>query len=269
MRNRFLFKELVELRSVLIRFVALFLFLVFILLATSLAWTKWPTIGATHIPILTFGTPSLATQLFTIMKTSLVPQSVSVIALDPLTPFIAPISIAFMTAFILSFPYLLFALARYISPALYEQERRSIFTLVISSVVLFLFGCVFAYTILIPSTFAILYSFAEPLGVTPFFSLDAFIKTVFGVTIATGIAFLVPIAMIILSFAGFVPVAFWRTHWRIATLVVLAFSAIITPDGSGVTMAILFVPLMLLYGLGIAGNFMYNNKEGARGEIIN
>ena len=258
MGNNLLFKELGELRLIFIRFAAMLFLLVFILLSTSFVWIKLAMFGSTSVPVLVFGTPSLATELFTLMKDSLVPEGVPVITLGPFSPFIAPISIAFMAAFILSFPYLLFSLTRYISPALYDKERRSLSILLFSSTALFFLGCVFAYAVLIPYTFATLYSFAEPLGVTPFFSLDAFIGTVFGLTISAGLAFLTPIVMFLLSSAGLVPSAFWRAHWRVSILIVLLFSAIITPDGSGVTMVILSVPLMFLYGVGAMGSSIYN-----------
>lgn len=224
-----LLQELGEVRSIFLRF-ALVLFAIGLFLLV--------------------GSPSLATRMFVAMKTALVPPGVSVIALGPLSPFIAPISIAFMVAFIVSFPYFLFSLARYIAPALYEKERRSLSFLFFSSTALFFLGCIFAYFILIPYTLATLYSFAGPLGVTPFFSLDAFIATVFGLTVSTGIAFLVPIVMKVLSSVGLVTPTFWRAHWRASILVIILFSALITPDGSGVTMVILSVPLLLLYGAG-------------------
>lgn len=230
-RRPVLLKELGEVRSIFIRFAAMLFIIALLMLAV--------------------GTPSLATQLFTILRDYLVPPGVSVIALGPLSPFIAPISVAFMVAFILSFPYFLFLLARYIAPALYGRERQSLSFLFFSSIALFFLGCIFAYIILIPYTLATLYSFAGPLGVTPFFSLDSFVGTVFGLTISTGIAFLIPSIMVTLSSIGIVPARLWKSHWRAAALIVFVFSALITPDGSGVTMVILSVPLLLLYGAGV------------------
>jgi sec-independent protein translocase protein TatC len=234
MNSPTLLRELGELRSIIIRFAI--------------------TLFAIAVGMLAFGTPSLASRLFLALKDHLVPQGVSVVALGPLSPFIAPISVAFIVAFILSFPYLFFLIARYLAPALYGSERRALFILLISSTALFFLGCLFSYTLLIPATFAILYSFAGPLGVTPLFSLDAFISSVFGLTISAGVAFLTPVVMIALSATGLVPPAFWRLHWRGAVATAIIFSAVITPDGSGVTMVILSIPLMLLYGVGIVGS---------------
>lgn len=245
MTSRPLFlKEIGEVGSLLIRFV----------------------IALAGISLLMFlGTPPLATQLFVLVQTALLPAGVSVVALNPWAPFVAQFTIAFMVAFIVSFPYLLFSLLRYILPALYEEERRTVSRLFTLALVLFFAGCIFAYFLLIPGTFAILYSFAGPLGVTPFFSLDSFIWTVFNLTIFTGVAFLLPIIMFMLSAIGAIPAHFWRTHWRGAVVTIAIFSAIITPDGTGVTMVMLSVPLLLLYGMGI---YLNARREKRRGEPL-
>jgi sec-independent protein translocase protein TatC len=185
------------------------------------------------------------------MKATLLPPGVTLITLGPLASFIAPITIALLVAFLVALPYFLFLLLRYALPALYPRERVALTTLFLSSVTLFFLGCAFGYFILIPNTFSILYSFAPELGVTPFFSLEAFVSAVFGLTTATGISFLLPILMLLLSQIHLVPAQFWRAQWRIAVAGVVIFSAIITPDGSGVTMVILSIPLLLLYGAGV------------------
>jgi sec-independent protein translocase protein TatC len=200
--------------------------------------------------VYTLGTPSLALQLFEYMRATLLPAGVTVVALGPLASFTAPIIIAFLVAFLIAFPYLLFLLLRYVLPALYPEERGALVRLFVLALFLFFLGCAFGYFVLIPSTFSVLYSFAAPLGVAPFFSLEAFVSAVFGLTVATGTSFLIPIAMHVLSGLRLVPAQFWRAHWRVALVSTIVLSAIITPDGSGVTMCILSVPLLLLYGVG-------------------
>lgn len=197
------------------------------------------------------GTPSFAMRLFVAVQSELLPVSVTVVALNPWAPFVAQFTIAFMVAFIVSFPYLLFSLIRFVLPALYPEERRIVSSLFYTALLLFFAGCTFAYFILIPNTFSILYSFAGPLNVTPFFSLDSFIWTVFNLTVLTGVAFLLPIMMFMLSAIGIFPATFWREHWRGAVVAVAVFAAVVTPDGTGVTMIILSIPLLLLYGFGI------------------
>ena len=209
------------------------------------------------------GTPPLATRLFVEIQRALLPIGVTVVALNPWAPFVAQFTIAFMVAFIVAFPYLLFSIMRYILPALYEEERSIVSSIFYTSLILFFAGCTFAYFILIPNTFAILYSFAGPLGVTPFFSLDSFVWTVFNLTILTGVAFLIPIMMFILSAIGIVPATFWRAHWRGAIVAIVIFAAVVTPaGGAGVTMVLLSIPLLLLYGLGI----LLSSRRGGRAQ---
>ena len=85
---------------------------------------------------------------------------------------------------------------------------------------------------------------------TPYFSLDSFVSSVFLLTVSVGVIFLLPVVMVLLTRLSIIPHEWWWEHWRGALLTSLILSAVITPDGSGVTMAFLFIPLMLLYGIG-------------------
>jgi sec-independent protein translocase protein TatC len=200
----------------------------------------------------TLGGPSLATELFLAAQTFLVPPGVAVVALGPVSVFFAPLSFALLVAFLATFPYGLFQAAGFLLPALRPTERRVIVATALPALILFYLGAALAFFFVIPKTFALLYSFAPSLGVAPLFALDDFLGSSVLLTLAAGLAFLLPVAMALLSRAGLVPRSFWIVHWRGALLLVLVFSAMITPDGSGVTMAFLALPLMGLYGAGIA-----------------
>jgi len=102
----------------------------------------------------------------------------------------------------------------------------------------------------------VLYPFATTLGAVPFFGIDEFIYYVFGLMVAVGVMFLLPIFMVLLSYIGLVEPAFWKSKWRYALLFFLVLSAIITPDGTGVTMIMLFLPLVALYLFG----YFFANK---------
>ena len=146
----------------------------------------------------------------------------------------------------------------FLRPALRPAERRILYSIVVPSIVLFYLGAALAYFAIIPKTFAVLYSFAPPMGIAPMFALDDFLASTVLMTLATGLAFLLPVFMVLLTRIGLVPSAFWIDRWRIALLGVLIFSAFITPDGSGITMAFLSLPLMMLYG---AGAFVARSKD--------
>lgn len=197
-----------------------------------------------------FGSPSLVTQLFLSAKSFLVPADIPLVALGPVSSFTAPIMTALLLTILLVFPYGLYLFGTFLRPALYQAERGALSRILLPALVLFYLGCTLAYTIIIPQTFRILYSFSAPIGVTPLFALDTFISTVFLLTLAVGLTFLLPIVMAILTRFRLVPQGFWLRHWRGAVLATVIFSAVVTPDGSGVTMVFLSIPLLVLYGLG-------------------
>ena len=204
------------------------------------------------LALLVMGTPTFATQIFLSAKSFLVPSNVPLVALGPVSVFMAPIVISFLISLLITFPYLLYSLGSYLRPALRPKERAAMYTFVIPSLILFYLGCAFGYFLLIPATFSILYSFAAPIGVTPFFSLDSFISSVFLLTVSVGFMFLLPMLMALLAKFSIMPYERWLKNWRGMLVIALIFSAVVTPDGSGITMVFLFVPLVLLYGVGLA-----------------
>ncbi|MFC1734074.1 twin-arginine translocase subunit TatC [candidate division KSB1 bacterium] len=193
---------------------------------------------------------TFATQLFNYMTTDLIPSGVTLIVTNPLTAFIAQVKIALLLSFAFTLPFLLFRLMRYFSPALYKKEKISMLKVALPSALLFILGSLFAYLVLIPPTFSILYSYTDTIGAAPFFTVNEFVSLVLALVMATGIMFLLPVFMTLLSRFGLVPRDFWRENWRYALLIFLIVSAIITPDGSGVTMVLLSVPMAGLYGIG-------------------
>ena len=193
---------------------------------------------------------SLAVQTLSKIKIDLLPTNVQLIVTNPLSAFLTQMIIALLLAFIFTLPIFLYGLIRYLAPALVGRERRALGQVLLPSFLLFLGGCLFAYLFLIPATLKILYPYATDIGVTPFFALNEFVTLVFSLMIATGALFLLPVFMFLLSWAGLIRASFWRQHWRYAFLFFLIFSAIITPDGTGITMAMLCLPLMGLYLLG-------------------
>lgn len=200
--------------------------------------------------LLVVGTPTLATKIFLSAKSFLVPHDVLLVALGPVSVFMAPMMMSFLISFLITFPYILYSIEKFLRPALYPNERKVIYKFVLPSLILFYLGCAFGYFLIIPTTFSILYSFAAPIGVTPFFSLDLFISSVFLLTVSVGAIFLLPVVMVLLTRLSIIPHERWLQHWRGAMLASVIFSAVITPDGSGITMVFLFIPLMLLYGIG-------------------
>jgi sec-independent protein translocase protein TatC len=92
--------------------------------------------------------------------------------------------------------------------------------------------------------------YTQAIEVVPMLTVDDFISLVMSLILLTGFAFTLPVVMILLTSIKIVPAAFWKQQWRYAILLFLILSAIITPDGSGVSVMLLAVPLCILYGCG-------------------
>jgi len=193
---------------------------------------------------------SIAVFLLNSARESLLPQGVELVTLNPLNAFVVLMLISLVLAFIVSFPLFLYKLIRYLSPALYPAEKKAIFKVMAPSAILFLLGCLFSYLILVPLTFRALYTFADVIGVETFFYIAEFVPFVLGLTVAVGALFLLPVFMVLLTRFGIIDGKFWKDKWRYSMLFFLIFSAIITPDGTGISMMILALPLMGLYFLG-------------------
>lgn len=202
-----------------------------------------------YVPI--FSQHSFTVIFFQAIKRNLVPDGVTLIATSPLSVFLAQVKIAIVGGFMMTLPFLLYKLSCYIAPALYAKERRVVWVLLVPSMLLFISGAVFAYFVLIPPTFAILYSFNTTLGVMPFFAIDEFISWTLTAMFATGILFLLPVFMYLLSRMAIIPPSFWHEQWRVSLVVFLIIAAIITPDPSGITMILFVLPMLLLYGVGM------------------
>ncbi len=195
---------------------------------------------------------SFAALFFERMQADLVPESIRLVVTNPTEAFTAQAQIALALALIILLPVFLVRTVLFFSDALYPDEQRALIRVVAPSLALFALGAVFAYAFIIPPTVAFLYGYASSLGAETLLSVGGFVGLVLGLMLAVGAMFMTPVAMAILSRTGVVPPAFWGAQWRYALLTLLIFSAIITPDGSGVTMLLVSVPLSILYGVGCA-----------------
>ncbi|MCP8323677.1 MAG: twin-arginine translocase subunit TatC, partial [Candidatus Methylarchaceae archaeon HK02M2] len=95
-----------------------------------------------------------------------------------------------------------------------------------------------------------LYGYALPLGAQTFLTIDEFISFVLLFTLSFGISFQLPIIMVVLTSIGLIEPEFWKKNFSYAVLAIVIFGAIITPDGSGITMWFVVIPMMILYILG-------------------
>ena len=130
-------------------------------------------------------------------------------------------------------------------------SKINIIKIFLPVILLFVFGVVFSYLLVIPFTLNFLYSYGESIGAETFLTVNDFITFVLQFVLGFGIAFQLPIIMYLLSLSGLTDSKFWEKNFRYAIIIITIFGAIITPDGSGVTMWFVALPMIALYAVGI------------------
>lgn len=188
--------------------------------------------------------------LFQKIYSDLVPQNIKLLITNPLNPFFIQIQVAFFFAFLLSLPMLLYKVLTYLFPALYRREKKAILKSLIPSGVLFVSGCFFAYFLLVPLTLRIMNNYNFGLNAAVYFEISQFITFALMAIFVSGVAFMLPIFMKTLSVLGIVESRVWLSNFKYSLIAIAMLTAIITPDGTGVTMIMLSLPLISLYLLG-------------------
>ncbi|MDQ2721245.1 MAG: twin-arginine translocase subunit TatC [Bacteroidota bacterium] len=168
-------------------------------------------------------------------------------------PFMSAISISFMCAIIIAFPYLMWELWRFIKPALSAKEisyaRGSIGWVSLC----FFCGAAFGYYLLAPFTFNFLANFQlGKLGVYKYMpTLDDYIDTLTSLILGCGLAFELPVLAYVLSKLGLITPKFLKNYRKYAYVIILFVAAVITPSPDWTSQTIVAVPLILLYEISI------------------
>jgi sec-independent protein translocase protein TatC len=177
------------------------------------------------------------------------PKGTTLIATNVISPFIVPLKITLMAAFLISLPIVLYQVWAFVAPGLYSHEKKLVLPLVVSSTLLFIAGVAFCYFFVFGQVFAFIQGFA-PKSITAAPDIEAYLSFVMSMFIAFGATFEVPVAVVVLARMGIVSVAKLR-EWR-GYFIVLAFviAAVITPPDV-VSQLSLAIPMCLLYEVGI------------------
>ena len=177
------------------------------------------------------------------------PQGGQMIATEVTTPFFVPIKVTMMTAFLLAMPWVFYQMWAFVAPGLYQNEKRIGVPLVIASVILFLLGMAFAYFLVFPVVFGFIVGVA-PEGVAVMTDIGKYLDFVMTLFMAFGIAFEVPVAVVLLVKMGMVSIAKLREIRPYVIVGAFVVGAIFTPPDV-ISQFMLAVPVWLLYELGI------------------
>ena len=201
---------------------------------------------------------NIAAQITNNMKLNLVPENVQLIQTAPGQAFFAQVHIAALVGIVVGMPVIIRELVGFIKPALKENEINISRSITIPALGLFIAGCVFSYNFVIPYILEFLYRYGESAGLVTFLGIMEFVTFVLQFLLAFGFSFQLPLVMYAIYASGIVESNFWRKNIRYAIVIIVIFGAVITPDGSGITMWFIAVPMILLY---VAGMISIERKE--------
>lgn len=162
--------------------------------------------------------------------------------------------------FILSFPYILFEFWKFVSPALYENERKHVVWFILVSSLLFFIGVLFGYYIVVPMSVNFFATFKVSDVVLNQFTLDSYISMVKTSVVASGLFFELPIIIYFLTKIGLVTPAFLRKSRKIAIIIVLIVAAIVTPPDV-VSQIIVTIPMLIIFEISVLISAMVVRKE--------
>ncbi|MCI1192959.1 twin-arginine translocase subunit TatC [Calidifontimicrobium sp. SYSU G02091] len=230
--------HLIELRDRLIRS----------LIAVGVAFgalSLWPGPGALY-------------DLLALPLVSHLPEGATMIATSVISPFLVPLKITLLAAFMLALPVVLYQVWAFVAPGLYSHEKRLVLPLVISSTILFFAGVAFCYFFVFGGVFKFIQSFA-PKSITAAPDIEAYLGFVMNMFIAFGLAFEVPVAVMVLVRLGVVSVDKLRQFRGYFIVLAFIIAAIITPPDV-VSQLALAIPMCLLYEAGIWAAQLFGKK---------
>ena len=170
--------------------------------------------------------------------------------------------------FILGFPYILWEIWKFISPALYEKERKNARAFIIVSSLLFFLGILFGYYVIIPLSVNFFGTFIVSDIIQNQFSIDSYISMVKTSVIASGLVFELPIIIYFLAKMGLVSAPFLRNYRRYAIVIILIIAAIVTPPDI-VSQVIVSIPILILYEVSIFIAARVNKSKPEEKEVNN
>lgn len=206
-------------------------------------------IAAVLAVLLFYPGPSKLYDLLAMPLVKALPEGARMIAVGVVSPFLVPIKVTALAAIGLSLPWILYQVWAFVAPGLYKHEKRLVLPLVAASTVLFYLGAAFCYFFVFGQAFPAIQRLA-PVSVTVSPDIEAYLDFVITMFIAFGVAFEVPIAVVILARMGVVTIAQLKSFRTYFVVGAAAVAGLVTPPDP-ISMVALLLPMVLLYEVGI------------------
>ena len=171
------------------------------------------------------------------------------IATDVAAPFFVPIKVTFFVAFIISLPFTLWQVWAFVEPALYAEEKKLAFPIILSSLILFFAGMAFAYFVVFPAVFGFIVAFS-PSEVEIATDIDKYFSFAMSLFLIFGLSFETPVVQMLLvrlDFVSLEKMRYFRPYFIVLSFIL---AAIVTPPDV-VSQLMLALPLCVLFELGI------------------
>lgn len=208
-----------------------------------------------------------ANQLYSLVAAPLLahlPEGTSMIATEVASPFLAPFKLALISAIFLAMPVVLYQLWAFIAPGLYQHERKLVFPLLLTSTVLFYLGAAFAYYVVLPLVFSFFITVA-PEGVAVMTDISKYLDFVLKLFFAFGLAFEVPIATILLVWAGVTTPETLTAKRPYIIVGAFVVGMLLTPPDV-ISQSLLAVPMWLLFELGVFFSRLYVGSASVKAD---
>jgi len=172
---------------------------------------------------------------------------------NPVDGFNMYLKISFMAGCIIASPFILYQVWLFISPGLYQNEKRYVVPFMGATVTLFLAGAYFGFRWVFPGSLDFLFTFSKQF--LPLIEINEYTNLFLTVILGLGAAFELPILVFFLSLFGIVSPRFLWKNIRFAVLIIFIFAAIITPTPDPLTMCVFATPLLALYLISIGVSY--------------
>ncbi|MGB0893347.1 MAG: twin-arginine translocase subunit TatC [Parashewanella sp.] len=190
---------------------------------------------------------------------STMPDTGTMIATDVAAPFFAPFKLTLILSFFIAIPYVLYQIWSFIAPGLYKHEKRLITPLLFSSTLLFYLGIAFAYYVVFPVVFGFFTSVA-PEGVQIATDINSYLSFILKLFFAFGLAFEIPIAVILLCWAGVTSVEDLSAKRPYIVVAAFVIGMLLTPPDI-ISQTMLAVPMLILFEGGLLAARFYRPKK--------
>ena len=190
---------------------------------------------------------------------AVMPDGSNMIATDVASPFFAPFKLTLVVSIFLAMPFILYQIWRFIAPGLYKNEKRLVAPLMAGSTLLFYGGIAFAYFVVFPLAFDFFSKFA-PEGVTIATDISSYLDFVLKLFFAFGIAFEIPIAIILMCWTGFTTPAKLKEKRPYVIVGVFVIGMLLTPPDV-ISQTLLAIPMWILFELGVVLASFYNAES--------